>query len=33
LIHAQLGFDAHAVALRGIKNGLGEVIYLGEVDA
>jgi predicted phosphodiesterase len=33
LAHEQLGFDASAVALRGIKNGLGEVIYLGEIDA
>jgi hypothetical protein len=33
LFREDLGFDARAVALRGIKNGLGEVIYLGEVDA
>jgi hypothetical protein len=33
LFREDLGFDACAVALRGIKNGLGEVIYLGEVDA
>ena len=32
LARDRLGFDAHAVALRAIKNGLGEVIYRGEVD-